>query len=255
MSQWGLPVRPRSADRKKVRPTGRYGSVSCDSRRLSSRTWIQYLTGHHDHAHANYGWRMADRQCPFAPVPAVSGSITDQIGSGIPTFQPFPLFLNITRCRPCIHSLFTFRGSIPSLSPRSGILLCPDLPWRTNTWYKGRVGEDSDVSRTYPAPSSSFRVALGVGLFWKKEAALLGTTQSLSSFPNEWLGSMLGCQLSSPHLGSILAPTLLTTGLHRLHRPLRQTKRYFSFHPDPEFPSRRITLPQRYDMDPNLRTK
>jgi hypothetical protein len=67
MSQWGLPVRPRSADRKKVRPTGRYGSVSCDSRRLSSRTWIQYLTGHHDHAHANYGWRMAaDGRSPMS---------------------------------------------------------------------------------------------------------------------------------------------------------------------------------------------
>lgn len=93
------------------------------------------------------GWPIANvllRRYPLSQITS-SGSITDRIGSGIPTFQPFPLFLNIIRCRPCIHSLFTFRGSFPSLSPCSGILLCPDLPWRTNTWYKGRVGED--VSR------------------------------------------------------------------------------------------------------------
>lgn len=197
------------------------------------------------------GWPIANvllRRYPLSQITS-SGSITDRIGSGIPTFQPFPLFLNIIRCRPCIHSLFTFRGSFPSLSPCSGILLCPDLPWRTNTWYKpggrGRI--------TYPAPSSSFqvRVALGIGLFWKKEAALLGTTQSLSSFPNEWLGSMLGSQLSSPHLGPILAPTLLTDYWTSPASP----PAYFSFHPNPEFPSRRITLPQRYDMDPSSRTK
>jgi hypothetical protein len=158
---------------------------------------------------------MADRQCPFAPVPAVSDNFewldygSDWVrDTNIPTLSSVLEYYSLS----ALHSFVIYLpGIFPLLiallwnSALSGLALA-NQHLVQGPGGRGRI--------TYPAPSSSFRVALGIGLFWKKEAALLGTTQSLSSFPNEWLGSMLGSQLSSPHLGSILAPTLLTTGPH-----------------------------------------
>jgi hypothetical protein len=78
------------------------------------------------------------------------------------------------------------------------------------------------------------------GLFWKKEAALLGTTLSLGSFLSEWLGSTPWCQLPSPHSEPIPAPTLL------ISPPALSNEKIFFMHGHPESPNRRITAHSSY---------